>query len=154
MPRSIRLGAEVKAVVHSHSPSIIPFSVVPESLKPMYHMSAFLGAGVPVWDIRDVAKASDMLVRNNALGASLAQKLGNHPVVLMRGHGSVAVGGSLPQVVFRAVYTEVNAKLQSEAMKLGPVTYLSPEEAEKAAAVIDGQTARPWELWKRKALGH
>src|SRR5947208_15121268 len=93
-----------------------------------------------------------MLVRNNALGASLAQKLGNHPVVLMRGHGSVAVGGSLPQVVFRAVYTEVNAKLQSGAMKLGPVTYLSPEEAEHAAATTEGRTARPWKLGTRKGL--
>jgi ribulose-5-phosphate 4-epimerase/fuculose-1-phosphate aldolase len=149
-----KVRPDVKAVVHSHSPSIIPFSVVAESLKPMYHMSAFLGGGVPVWDIRKVEPASDMLVRSNALAADLAQTLGDRPVLLMRGHGSVAVGNSLPQVVFRAVYTEVNAKLQSEAMKLGPVTYLSPEEAAKAAVTLDGQSARPWELWKKKALGH
>src|SRR5882724_1288675 len=36
-----KVRPDVKAVVHSHSPSIIPFSVVAESLKPMYHMSAF-----------------------------------------------------------------------------------------------------------------
>jgi HCOMODA/2-hydroxy-3-carboxy-muconic semialdehyde decarboxylase len=96
-----------------------------------------------------------MLVRTPALGRSLARALGARPVVLMRGHGAVAVGTSLPQVVFRSVYTEVNARLQAQAIALGggKVTYLSPEEAARAEASIASTLARPWELWKRKALG-
>jgi HCOMODA/2-hydroxy-3-carboxy-muconic semialdehyde decarboxylase len=82
----------------------------------------------------------------------LARVLGNHTVVLMRGHGSVAVGSSIPQVVFRAIYTEMNARLQADAMRLGEVTFLTPEEAAKAAATNDGQVMRPWELWKRKVM--
>src|ERR1700736_6393583 len=39
---------EIQAVVHSHSPSVIPFGVVAVGLQPIYHMSSFLGAGVPV----------------------------------------------------------------------------------------------------------
>jgi hypothetical protein len=68
----------------------------------------------------------------------------------------VVVGASLPQVVFRSVYTEVNARLQAQALGLGGggVTYLSPEEAARAEASITGTLGRPWELWKRKALGH
>jgi HCOMODA/2-hydroxy-3-carboxy-muconic semialdehyde decarboxylase len=144
---------DVKAVVHSHSPSVIPFSITPEPLRPVYHMSGFLGAGVPVFDIRKEAGMTNMLVSNNELGRQLAAVLGQNNVALMRGHGSVAVGNSLRQVVFRAVYTEVNAKLQGDAMRLGPVTYLSPEEAEKAATTLDAQSGRPWELWKKKAMG-
>jgi HCOMODA/2-hydroxy-3-carboxy-muconic semialdehyde decarboxylase len=68
----------------------------------------------------------------------------------MRGHGSVAVGGSVQQVVYRAIYTEMNARLQMEAMRLGPVTFLAPEEAKLAAATNDKVLGRPWELWKRK----
>jgi HCOMODA/2-hydroxy-3-carboxy-muconic semialdehyde decarboxylase len=74
----------------------------------------------------------------------------------MRGHGAVVVGASLPQAVFRSVYTEVNARLQAQAIALGGsggVTYLSPEEAARAEAAVAGTLGRPWELWKRKATG-
>jgi len=150
-----RARPDVRAIVHSHSPSVIPFGVTGAPLRPLYHMSAFLSGGVPVWDIHAAAGDSDMLVRTPALGRSLAQALGARPVVLMRGHGAVAVGTSLPQVVFRSVYTEVNARLQAQALALGggKVTYLSPEEAARAEASIASTLARPWELWKRKSLG-
>jgi len=94
-----------------------------------------------------------MLVRTPALGRALAQALGTRAVVLMRGHGAAVVGTGLPQAVFRSVYTEVNARLQAQAMALGgTVTYLSAEEARRAEASIGGTLGRPWELWKRKAL--
>ena len=50
-------------------------------------------------------------------------------MVLMRGHGVTVVGNTLRQAVFRAVYTEVGARLQAEASRLGPVTFLTPGEA-------------------------
>jgi HCOMODA/2-hydroxy-3-carboxy-muconic semialdehyde decarboxylase len=142
---------DVKAIVHSHSPNLIPFGVTAVKLQPIYHMSSFLGAGVPVFEIRDVTASSDMLVRNPPLGAALAKVLADKPVVLMRGHGDVVVGTSIPQVVFRAYYAEMNARLQAEAMRLGPVTYLSAEEAAAATRTNDGVVARTWELWKRNA---
>jgi HCOMODA/2-hydroxy-3-carboxy-muconic semialdehyde decarboxylase len=150
-----RARPDVRAVVHNHSPSVIPFGATGAPLRPLYHMSAFLAAGVPVFDIRAAAGGdTDMLVRTPALGRALAQTLGARPVVLMRGHGAVVVGSGLPQVVFRSVYAEVNARLQAQAMALGGnVTYLSPEEARRAEASIAGTLGRPWELWKRKALG-
>ena len=150
-----RARPDVRAIVHSHSPSVIPFGVTGAPLRPLYHMSAFLAGGVPVWDIRAAAGDSDMLVRTPALGRSLAQALGARPVVLMRGHGAVVVGASLPQVVFRSVYTEVNARLQAQAIALGGgnVTYLSAEEAARAESAVAGTLGRPWELWKRKILG-
>ncbi len=144
---------DVKAVVHSHSPSIIPFSVSEVRLQPIYHMSSFLGLDVPVFEIRDVAgPGSNLLIASPELGAALAKVLGANTVALMRGHGSVTVGTSIPQVVFRAYYAEMNARLQAEAMKLGPVTYLTKEEAAAAAKTNDALVARPWELWKRKAM--
>ena len=151
-----RARPDVRAIVHNHSPSVIPFGVTGAPLRPLYHMSAFLAGGVPVWDIHAAAGDSDMLVRTPALGRSLAQALGARPVVLMRGHGAVVVGASLPQAVFRSVYTEVNARLQAQAIALGGgggVTYLSPEEAARAEAAVAGTLGRPWELWKRKATG-
>src|SRR5882724_902831 len=149
-----RVRPDVRAIVHNHSPSVIPFGVTGVPLRPLYHMSAFLSAGVPVFDIRQASGGmTDMLVRTAALGQALARTLGTRPVALMRGHGAVVVGASLPLVVFRSVYTEVNARLQSHAMALGgQVTYLDPEEARLAEASVSGTAPRPWELWKKKAL--
>src|SRR5690242_19360090 len=98
---------DVKAIVHNHSPSLSPFGVSTAPLKPLYHMSAFLGGGVPVFDIKRAAGGpTDMLVRTNALGRALAQTLGDRPVALMRGHGAVVVGPTIQLAVFRSVYTE------------------------------------------------
>ena len=150
-----RARPDVKAVVHDHSPSVIPFGVSTTPLRPLYHMSAFLGGGVPVYDIKTTSgRSTDMLVRDGVLGRALAQTIGQRPVALMRGHGAVIVGASLPIVVFRSVYTETNARLQAQAMALGgPVTYLDEEEARRAEASVAGTVGRPWELWRRKALG-
>jgi HCOMODA/2-hydroxy-3-carboxy-muconic semialdehyde decarboxylase len=147
-----KVRPDVTAVVHNHSPSLIPFGITGAPLRPVYHMSAFLGDGVPVFEIRQAGGgATDMLVRSPALGRALAGVLGARPVALMRGHGAVVVGSSLPLAVFRSVYTEVNARLQAQALTLGgSVTYLDTEEAHKAEATVTGTIGRPWELWKKK----
>ena len=147
---------EVKAVVHSHSPAVIPFGVTTVPLRPIFHLSSFLGAGVTVFEIREAGgPATDMLIRTPELGAALSRSLGSAPVALMRGHGNVVVASSLKEVVFRAVYTEVNARLEAEALRLAPlgqVTFLNDEEAANATATNAGVLLRAWDLWKAKAL--
>ena len=140
---------DVMAVVHTHSPGVIPFGVSQVPLRPMYHNAAFLAAGAPVWDIRTDFGETDLLVRDASRGRSLAQTLGDKPVVLMRGHGDVTVGPSVKMAVFRAYYTDVNAKLQSQAVALGgDVNYLTPGEGAKADAVNFVVLDRIWGLWK------
>ena len=102
---------DVMAVVHSHSPSVIPFAITHNALKPVFHMSGFLGEGSAHFEIREAGGNTDMLISSSYLGAALARSLGRHSCVLMRGHGSTVVGTSLQQVVYRAIYAEVNAKL-------------------------------------------
>ena len=131
---------------------MIPFGATGVPLRPIYHMSSFLGSGVPIFEIRDVVgAASDMLIRDAKLGEGLAKSLGSSAVVLMRGHGSTTVGASLRQTVFRAVYAEVNARLQAEAVRLGPVTYLTDDEAMSASANNDKHVDRAWNLWRMAA---
>ncbi len=145
-----RARPDVHAVVHSHSPSVIPFGVTRQSLRPVFHMSGFLGQGTALFDIRDSAGDTDMLISSGALGKALAAVLGSRSTVLMRGHGSTVVGSSIEQVVYRAIYAEVNAKLQMQAIGLGDVTYLNEQEAAKAMATNDTQLARVWELWSKR----
>ena len=147
-----KLRPDVHAVIHSHSPSVIPFGVTGARLRPICHMSGFLGATTPVYEIRHFAgEDSDLLVRNHALGKALAEVLGANPVALMRGHGSVAVGSSIKQVVYRAIYTENNARLQAMSMPLGEVSYLTDAEARATAEMNDQHLDRPWQMWKRDA---
>ncbi|HEY2863244.1 MAG TPA: class II aldolase/adducin family protein [Casimicrobiaceae bacterium] len=145
-----RARADVHAVVHSHSPSVIPFGVTQQPLRPVFHMSGFLGEGTALFEIRDVAGDTDLLISDNRLGAALAASLGPRSAVLMRGHGSTVVGASIEQAVYRAIYAEVNARLQLGAKQLGEVTYLNANEAARSAATNDTQLPRVWELWSRE----
>jgi len=145
-----RARPDVMSVVHNHSPSVIPYGAVRQPLKPLYHMSAFIGSGSKHFEIRDAGGNTDMLVRNAALGVALAQSLADGSVVLMRGHGCTVVGESLEQAVYRAIYTEMNARLQLQASQLeGPIEFLSDEEGRRSSASNRGTLERPWELWKK-----
>ncbi len=140
--------SDVKGVVHSHSPSIIPFTVTGIPLKPIWTLSSFLVDGVGLYDPQDAVGDSDLLVRTLNLGRSLAAELGNKQVTLLRGHGSVVVGRSVREAVSRAIYTEMNARLQSEAMRLGShVTYLTRGEAQLLNGFTKPDVRRPWEFW-------
>jgi ribulose-5-phosphate 4-epimerase/fuculose-1-phosphate aldolase len=143
---------DVNAIVHSHSPTVIPFSVTKVPLQPVLHNASFLAFGAPVFDTRTVASDSDLLIRTPALGAALAKTLGPiAAVVLLRGHGDAVVASSLPNAVFRAYYTEINAREQEQAIALGgkDVVYITPEEAAAREKESHQSFARSWELWKR-----
>ena len=148
-----RARPDVMAVVHTHAPPLIPFGVTRVPLKAMYHRAAFVAFGIPVFEIRDTAGMTDMLIRNSDLGRALAASLGDKPAVLMRGHGATVTAPSLPRVVGRTFFLSLNATLQMEALRLGgePV-YLDPEEAKLIEAREGYGLARAWEVWKKKAM--
>lgn len=144
---------DVMAVVHSHSHAIVPLSIsVQHRLRAVLHMAGFIGTEAPLFEIRDAGgPATDLLIRSPELGRALANSLAGSNIVVMRGHGSTVTAPSLPLVVFRAVYAELNARYQSEAMRHGPITALTAEEAAACVASIEGQVHRPWDLWTREA---
>ena len=149
-----RARPDVKAICHNHAASLIPFGVTSVPLRAVHQSAAFIVDGVPVFDMRKSAGMTDLLVTDAARGRALAQSLDNRQAVLMRGHGAVVVGPSLPLLVRRSINLELNARLQMQAMALGGnIVYLDPEEAKKVMAREDAGLDRSWELWKRKAIG-
>jgi ribulose-5-phosphate 4-epimerase/fuculose-1-phosphate aldolase len=149
-----RARPEVMAVVHSHSPSVVPFGIARTKLRPVYHMGSFLWSGAPVFDIRKVRPDNDLLIRDRPLGKALVDSLGKCNCVLMRGHGMTVVGDGVPEAVFRAIYTEMNARLLLQAQSLeGPLEFLSEEEGRRSTAANRSVIERPWELWKKEVLG-
>jgi ribulose-5-phosphate 4-epimerase/fuculose-1-phosphate aldolase len=144
--------ADARAVVHNHSPSLIPFGITNTPLRPVMHMCASMGAHVPLWDSRTAFGDTNLLVTNLAMARDLAASLGRRPVALMRGHGCVVAGTSLRDVVFNAVYLELNANLQLKASALGEITFLSDGEIQAILATRASFTyERAWEYWCRRA---
>jgi ribulose-5-phosphate 4-epimerase/fuculose-1-phosphate aldolase len=147
---------DVNAVVHSHSPTVVPFSVTQVPLRPI--RAPFLYPEVPVFDTRSAAGWTNLLISNSMLGKALAQTLGKNSVALLRGHGNLVVAPSVRMAVYRAIYTEANAKLLLQAKMLGgPITYLAPEEAalmekEQSRHRPGHGSDRTWEMWKQEAL--
>ena len=146
---------DVMAVVHSHSPSVIPFGLVGVPMRAMFHNAAFLAFGVPTFDIREKFGATDLLVSNGPKGVALAQVMGKKDVALMRAHGSVACGPTLQTAVFRAVYTEVNARIQHWTIALAgsgtdATRIAAVDEDEAPLADVINRTAgmRAWDLWR------
>jgi HCOMODA/2-hydroxy-3-carboxy-muconic semialdehyde decarboxylase len=148
-----RARPDVMAVAHSHSPSVIAFGLSNTPMRAMYHNAAFLAAGVPVFDIREKFGTTDIVVSTAAKGAALAEVLADKPVALLRAHGMVAVGGSLPVAVFRAIFTVISANIQHQALALGgPLAALDAEEG-RIADVVNVQTVgRSWDLWKQRVM--
>ena len=146
-----RARADVMAIAHSHSPSTIAFGLSNVPMRAMYHNAAFLAAGVPVFDIRDKFGTTDIVISSADKGAALAAVLADKPVALLRAHGMVAVGPSLPVAVFRAIFTVTSANIQHQVLALGgPVAALDAEEG-RLADVVNVQTVgRSWDLWKKR----
>jgi HCOMODA/2-hydroxy-3-carboxy-muconic semialdehyde decarboxylase len=149
-----RSRPELMAVVHNHSPSVVPFSVTQVAMRPIFHMAAFVGEGLPNFEIRDVQQGTDLLVKTPLLGRALAKTLGPKPAALMRGHGAVVVGENLPRAVGRSVYLELSARMQMQALLLaganGSITYL--DDAEVKASVPAQDYNRAWPMWRERAL--
>ncbi len=146
-----RKRPDVMAIAHGHCPSVIPFGLVATPMRATYHNAAFLAAGVPVFDIRDTFGATDIVISGSEKGAALAEALGDKSVVLLRAHGVVVVAPSLQAAVFRAVFTEISARVQLQAAALGgPIAALDAEEGRKADAINLATVGRSWELWKRR----
>lgn len=148
-----RARPDVVAIVHSHSHSIVPFSVLETvRLRPIFHMAGFIREGAPVFEIRDeFGDCTDLLIRDRAKGESFARCFADHDIVLMRGHGSTVVADSIERAVFRAIYAEINARMQHGAATVDTFKYLTIAEADACMATNEGQIARPWALWAEQA---
>jgi ribulose-5-phosphate 4-epimerase/fuculose-1-phosphate aldolase len=143
---------DVQAVVHNHSPSVIPFGVTGTKIRPLLHTCGCMGHEVPIWDSGDKFGDTNMLVSNIEMGRDLARRVGDGRTALLRGHGSVVTGRNIREVVYIAVYLELNARLQMQAMAMGKIKFLTKGEVDKILAST-GAVAfdRAWENWCRRA---
>ena len=136
---------DVGAVCHHHAMAVMPFCIGKEPFVPVSQNGAFLGGPVPVWDSAEEFGATAMLIDSAEQARSLAACLGQHAMVLMRGHGATVVGAGLGEVVYKAVYACREAQLVASARTLGTIVPLSEAEIAMAGPVNANQIARCWE---------
>jgi HCOMODA/2-hydroxy-3-carboxy-muconic semialdehyde decarboxylase len=145
---------DVGAVCHSHTPSILPFSVSMTPLRSVIHSARFIGTSVPVWDLaREFPGEWSPLVRTLEYGQSLAAALGHGSMALLRGHGCVVVGRSPQEVVSRCIAMDRNARVQEVAHRIGEYTPLHPGECEDPRHPGPPLTRdnREWEYFLRRS---
>jgi ribulose-5-phosphate 4-epimerase/fuculose-1-phosphate aldolase len=143
---------DVHAVIHNHSHELLPYSVTDTPLRPLIHVAGSIGAHVPVWDIAERLGDTSLLVTDMAKARDLAERLDSHTAVLMRGHGAAVTGDSIRTAVLRAIYLQINARVDLQARALGPVKYLSAGEIAQSLENLLGSRAaeRAWEYFKSR----
>jgi len=140
---------DVNAVCHHHSPSVLPFCVTGIALEPVFHMGPVMGQTVPFWDSRDDFGDTDLMVVKPEEGRSLAKALGPNWMVLMRRHGATVAGRTLRELVFRTIYSTMNAEIQLRSMTVGTIGALSTVERQRSEPrqLSPRPMARAWEYW-------
>ncbi|OAP54392.1 hypothetical protein AYL99_11493 [Fonsecaea erecta] len=162
---------EVKAIIHSHASEVLPYANTSVPLRPCKE--------VPTFDISKhyaPDEARDLLIRTTGRGRDLAEYFvsassssssssptqhHHHPVVLMRGHGCTVVGSGVQEAIYRAVYTKLNAAIQTASLHLarlgggesGPaseVQYLRDDEVDDTSEMLRHAWGRAWGLWLRE----
>ncbi len=140
---------DVMAVVHHHSPAVLPFCIAEVPIVPVFHLGAAGGETVPFWNQQKEFGDTNLLVVKPEEGESLARALGSHAAVLLNNHGATVVGRDLRELVSRAIFMCQNAEYQLKAQLLGKVVTLTPGETRLASTLnaLPNVTNRTWEYW-------
>lgn len=135
----------VNAITRIHARIANMFSVTDRRLEPVHNHGSFFAAGVPVFYQPD-------LISTQALGAEVAQTLGDGPAVLLRGNGQVTVGRTIPEAVMMAIYLEEAAEILHGALQIGTPIPLTVDEAgqRQVEALPPVDLERAWNFFKNR----
>jgi HCOMODA/2-hydroxy-3-carboxy-muconic semialdehyde decarboxylase len=144
--RIYRARPDVGAVSHTHSPMALILGISGQALRPLHNTGVIFHDGVPVLQ-------RPGLIDTDELGDLLAETLGQHKAVLMRGHGATIVGPTLKETLIRSILLEEAARNQVWASAIGTPLFFSEEEMDLVGrdffAKAGGQTQldRAWNYY-------
>jgi ribulose-5-phosphate 4-epimerase/fuculose-1-phosphate aldolase len=122
-----RLAPQARCALHTHMPYATALSMLDN---PCLEMASQNALGY----YNDIAYEADYngLAFDHTEGERLARALGDKSVLLMRNHGVLVVGQSVPKAFERLYFLERAAKTQVLALSTGRVLRLIPETVVKA----------------------
>ena len=103
---------DVMSVVHSHQPLATIFGIAGKKILPLHNEFSAFSPATPIYEKSD-------LITTPELAEEVAEALGGHNALLLKGHGVVVVGGSIESAVVNAIYLERAALWQFHASLLG-----------------------------------
>jgi len=118
-----RARPDVNAVVHTHPLYSTAFGAVDAKLEMINHDAVLFSEGLAYFD------ETSELIMTPAQGEAVAAALGNKRAVVMRGHGVLVTGKTLPWVVYTALTLERVLQIQAIAKSLGELRPMSDEMA-------------------------
>jgi ribulose-5-phosphate 4-epimerase/fuculose-1-phosphate aldolase len=154
-----RARPDVTAIVHSHAPELIAFSISSVALPAA-------GGRTPVYDVRKFNNGRLSEITTPELGRSLAEALGRGNAVLLLGHGAVVVGTSVRGAVSAANGLVRGARLQMQMMAMrgtivpnprgiapnanqGAAPPPAPSKDEDVLDTVNNGVDRAWDHWRR-----
>ena len=144
--------ADVNAIVHAHSYSTIPLTLAGIEMRPVMVQAGFMPVAVPTFELRSVrGDGRGLQITDPQRGAALAKRLGPHPVALLRGHGVVVVGPSIVHAAIFSIYTEINAKLQMQALQMS--RQISVLDEPELFDLNEFDVNRPWQHYRSRLPG-
>jgi L-fuculose-phosphate aldolase len=114
---------DVGAVIHTHPPYATALGATDATLEMLNHDAVLFREGLASFD-----QTAELIIRADQ-GDAVAVALGDKRVLIMRGHGVLITGASLPWAVYAALTLERVLQIQSIARSLGPLRPMTPEMA-------------------------
>ena len=122
-----RSRPDVLAVVHTHQPMATIFG---DLEKPILPMQAVMATAVPE-EIPIYRSARKVMTAEQ--GAEVARVLGGRSIVHLQNHGVAIAGGSVEEVVIKAIWLESQARLTLLASLIGTPHGMRAEDLEHQA---------------------
>jgi L-ribulose-5-phosphate 4-epimerase len=116
---------DVGAVIHTHPPYGTALAATAAELELLNHDAVLFKDGIATFD-----ETAELITRAEQ-GAAVARALGDRRVVLLRGHGVLVTGKTVPWAVYTALTLERVIQIQAIARALGELRPMSREMAER-----------------------
>ncbi len=144
-----RARSDVHAVVHTHMASVLPFGLTGRPVRAVVHSAAMFWDGVPLYREYYDPEHEGVYIISQEQARRMATTLGQHRAILLRGHGCVVVGSTLPELVVSTYSLDQNCRVQWLTESVAPATPLIEAEARAMLRVRLGEIGirRAWENW-------
>jgi ribulose-5-phosphate 4-epimerase/fuculose-1-phosphate aldolase len=127
-------SAENHVVMHTHTRAGMAIAAIAEGLLPVSMFSTVFHNRLGYHDYEGASLYLDERAR-------IVQSLGPHKAMILRNHGLMAVGRTVPECFLRLYRLERACQVQLDAAAAGTLNLLSADVADRSAADLDSYQA-------------
>jgi HCOMODA/2-hydroxy-3-carboxy-muconic semialdehyde decarboxylase len=128
-----RRRADVNGIVRTFAPDVLTLSAMGRTPRVRHGFGTYFWPAAPIW--MDTA-----LLRDDALAGAVADQLGDHRAIVLRGNGCVVTGATVEEAACMVYYLESAARVELAVLAAGEAAddYEYTEDQARARAVTTG----------------